>query len=130
MTQDSPGTESGADASAELAQLRLRLAETEEVLQSIRSGAVDAVMVGDQVYTLTGAQEPYRLLAEQMSEGALTLSHEGFILYANKNFARLLQLPLEHVMGAKLGAFIVYSLMIAILIWRPQGLFVRQGGKS
>ena len=27
------------------------------------------------------------------------------------------------------GAFIVYSLMIVILIWRPQGLFVRQGGK-
>jgi len=30
----------------------------------------------------------------------------------------------------KLGAFIVYSLMIAILIWRPQGLFVRTGGKA
>ena len=30
----------------------------------------------------------------------------------------------------KLGAFIVYALMIAILIWRPQGLFVRQGGKT
>ena len=30
----------------------------------------------------------------------------------------------------KLGAFIVYALMIVILIWRPQGLFVRQGGKS
>ena len=30
----------------------------------------------------------------------------------------------------KLGAFIVYSLMIAILIWRPQGLFVRRGGKA
>ena len=29
----------------------------------------------------------------------------------------------------KMGAFIVYSLMIAILIWRPQGLFSRQGGK-
>jgi branched-chain amino acid transport system permease protein len=29
----------------------------------------------------------------------------------------------------KLGGFIVYSLMIAILIWKPQGLFVRQGGK-
>ena len=29
----------------------------------------------------------------------------------------------------KIGAFIVYSLMIAILIWRPQGLFVRKGGK-
>ena len=30
----------------------------------------------------------------------------------------------------KMGAFIVYTLMIAILIWRPQGLFVRQGGKT
>ncbi|MDP2064466.1 MAG: branched-chain amino acid ABC transporter permease [Burkholderiaceae bacterium] len=30
----------------------------------------------------------------------------------------------------KLGAFIVYSLMIVILIWRPQGLFVRKGGKA
>jgi branched-chain amino acid transport system permease protein len=29
----------------------------------------------------------------------------------------------------KLGGFIVYSLMILILIWRPQGLFVRKGGK-
>jgi branched-chain amino acid transport system permease protein len=29
----------------------------------------------------------------------------------------------------KMGGFIVYSLMIAILIWRPQGLFVRQGGR-
>jgi branched-chain amino acid transport system permease protein len=29
----------------------------------------------------------------------------------------------------KLGAFIVYALMIAILMWRPQGLFVRKGGK-
>lgn len=29
----------------------------------------------------------------------------------------------------KMGAFIVYSLMIAILIWRPQGLFVRKGGR-
>jgi branched-chain amino acid transport system permease protein len=30
----------------------------------------------------------------------------------------------------KMGAFIVYSLMIVILIWRPQGLFVRRGGKA
>jgi branched-chain amino acid transport system permease protein len=29
----------------------------------------------------------------------------------------------------KLGAFIVYLLMIAILLWRPQGLFSREGGK-
>jgi branched-chain amino acid transport system permease protein len=29
-----------------------------------------------------------------------------------------------------MGAFIVYTLMIVILIWKPQGLFVRQGGKT
>jgi len=29
----------------------------------------------------------------------------------------------------KMGAFIVYALMIAILLWKPNGLFVRQGGK-
>jgi branched-chain amino acid transport system permease protein len=29
----------------------------------------------------------------------------------------------------KLGAFIVYTLMLLILLWRPQGLFVRQGAK-
>ncbi|WP_157271978.1 branched-chain amino acid ABC transporter permease [Azohydromonas aeria] len=29
----------------------------------------------------------------------------------------------------KLGAFIVYALMIAILLWRPQGLFVRKGAR-
>ncbi len=30
----------------------------------------------------------------------------------------------------KLGAFIVYSVMIIILVWRPQGLFVRGASKS
>ncbi len=29
----------------------------------------------------------------------------------------------------KLGAFFVYLIMIAILLWRPHGLFVRKGGK-
>ena len=29
----------------------------------------------------------------------------------------------------KMGAFIVYCLMIALLIWRPQGLFVRKGAR-
>ena len=29
----------------------------------------------------------------------------------------------------KTGGFIVYGLMIVILLWKPQGLFVRKGGK-
>jgi branched-chain amino acid transport system permease protein len=44
-----------------------------------------------------------------------------------------LVLGIADVMGKyyvpKLGAFIVYVLMIAILLWRPQGLFSRDGRK-
>jgi branched-chain amino acid transport system permease protein len=44
-----------------------------------------------------------------------------------------LLLGIADVMGKyyapKLGAFIVYALMILILVWRPQGLFVRKGGR-
>ncbi|WP_077033765.1 branched-chain amino acid ABC transporter permease [Pelomonas sp. KK5] len=44
-----------------------------------------------------------------------------------------LVLGIADVMGKyyapKLGSFIVYVLMIAILLWRPQGLFTREGGK-
>jgi branched-chain amino acid transport system permease protein len=44
-----------------------------------------------------------------------------------------LVLGLADVMGKyyvpKLGAFIVYVLMIAILLWRPQGLFTRESRK-
>jgi branched-chain amino acid transport system permease protein len=44
-----------------------------------------------------------------------------------------LVLGIADVMGKyyvpKLGAFIVYLLMIAILLWRPQGLFSRGGNK-
>jgi branched-chain amino acid transport system permease protein len=44
-----------------------------------------------------------------------------------------LVLGIADVMGKyyvpKLGAFIVYVLMIAILLWRPHGLFSRQGGR-
>ena len=29
----------------------------------------------------------------------------------------------------KMGAFMVYLLMIAVLLWRPHGLFVRKGGR-
>jgi branched-chain amino acid transport system permease protein len=29
----------------------------------------------------------------------------------------------------KLGAFIVYTLMVAILLWRPQGLFARASAR-
>ena len=96
---------------AELAGIRARLAEAEAALAAIRNGEVDALLVagpgGPEAFTLQGAQEPHRLLIEQMSEGALTLSREGVILYANQAVARLLQTPLERIMGAEFRRFVV-----------------------
>jgi PAS domain S-box-containing protein len=97
---------SNPDLAAELADLRLRLAEAEETLNAIRNGEVDGLVVagseGQQVFTLQGAQEPYRLLIEQMSEGALTLSRDGVILYANQPFATMLQMPSGRIIGVAL----------------------------
>lgn len=92
------------NSSAELEDLRRRLAEAEDMLRAIRAGEVDAIVVNGgaapaAVYTLKSASDPYRQLIEQMSEGALTLSTEGVILYCNAAFARMLQRPRERVIG-------------------------------
>ena len=55
---------------------------------------------GERIYTLKGADEPYRILFEQMNEGAVTTSEEGLILYCNHSFADLMKVPLETVIGA------------------------------
>jgi PAS domain S-box-containing protein len=96
--------------SSELAELRVRLAETEQTLRAIRSGEVDTVVVagkqGPQVFTLEGAEHDYRVLIESMNEGALTLTADKMILYANECFARMVKCPLEQVMGSSFRRFL------------------------
>jgi PAS domain S-box-containing protein len=96
---------------AELDLLRRQLAEAEDALVAIRTGEIDAIVVqsdtGPVVYTLKTADTPYRLLVEQMREGALTVSAEGIIIYANAAFARMLNLPAARLRGADLMDFIV-----------------------
>ena len=54
----------------EIERLRLRLNEVEESLGAIQRGEVDALVVsgpnGNQIFTLQGAEHPYRLLVEAM----------------------------------------------------------------
>ncbi len=84
--------------------------EAEETLSAIRRGEVDAFVVstsdGEKIYTLNTAEHPYRVLIEQMREGAALFSADGTILYSNASFARLLHMPLEKVMGESIHAFI------------------------
>jgi PAS domain S-box-containing protein len=90
--------------------LQSNLAEAQETLEAIRSGAVDAVVVngphGNQIYSLSGADQPYRVFVERMQEGALTISHEDIILYANRRFADMLGKPLEQVIGADVATYL------------------------
>ena len=53
------------------------------------------------------ADPPFRHLIEQMQEGAVTLSPEGVLSYANHRVAELLGLPSDRVVGQDLAAFMV-----------------------
>ena len=94
----------------ETQDLRARVEELEETLRAIRMGEVDALLVssshGDQVFTLQGAEHPYRLLVETIEEGAATLSEDGTVLYSNKSFAVFFGVPLERFIGAPLQDFL------------------------
>jgi PAS domain S-box-containing protein len=91
-------------------EIRSRLFEMEETLKAIRSGEVDAIVVsgpkGEQVYSLSTSETPYRNFVEEMHEGALTLDNEGLILFCNKRFAKLVDEPADHVMGSYLKRFV------------------------
>lgn len=94
----------------EVGRLRVRLAAADEMLRAIRSGEVDAVVgtgrQGLQVYSLEGAEHAYRVLIESMNEGALTLTADKTILYANQSFARMVKCPLEQVLGGSFRRFL------------------------
>jgi PAS domain S-box-containing protein len=96
--------------SGELVRLRARLAEAEATLRAIRAGEVDAVVVaekrGARVFTLEGAEHAYRVLIESINEGALTLTMDKTILYANQRFAQMVKCPLEQVVGSSLRRFL------------------------
>jgi two-component system, sensor histidine kinase and response regulator len=97
----------------QVADLRADLEEANETLHAIRVGEVDAVVVqgsrGDQLFTLKGADEPYRVLIEEMNQGAVTLSANGAILYCNRRFADLLKTSIEKIVGEGFGLFVAPS---------------------
>src|SRR5687767_3555345 len=97
----------------ELEALRTRLEDAEETLRAIQSGEVDALLVsgpdGEQIFSLQGAEHPYRVLIEQMSDGAATLTTDGVLLYGNRRLAEMLHRPLEQVMGQAFQRFVAPS---------------------
>src|SRR5690242_8657932 len=96
---------------SELDELRQRLEEAEDTLRAIRSGEVDALVVdgpeGEVIYTVTSADYPYRLMIDEMNQGAVSVSTDSVILYSNRNFSAMLGLNGTNVSGTPLGNLIV-----------------------
>jgi len=86
--------------------LRQRNAQLEASLKAIRDGDIDALLfageAGNQLFTLRGAEHTYRLLVEEMGEGAVTLTPKGVVVYANRRFAEMLGRPLQQVIGSRI----------------------------
>src|SRR5260221_9440505 len=94
----------------EVGALRAQLADTLATLDAIRSGEVDALVVtgtqGAQIYPLTDLDRPYRVLIEEMRQGALTVDSLGIILFANRRLSELLRTPHEKLLGTALRDFV------------------------
>jgi len=90
-------------------ELQRRLEEAEQTLSAIRQGEVDAIVVagplGDQVYSLTGAEHTYRVIVETMHEAALTTDLDGTILFCNQRFCDLMRTPMHEALGRKVTTF-------------------------
>ncbi len=90
--------------------LQARVAELEETLSAIGKGEVDAFIVdtdeGEKVFSLTSAETTYRLLIEQMNEGAALIAFDGTVIYCNNRFAEIMNHPPEGIMGQKVEVFL------------------------
>jgi PAS domain S-box-containing protein len=91
-------------------ELNIKLNEANEIIGNIRKGNIDAVFVAnngtEKVLAPKTADRAYRRFIENMSEGVITLHTDGIILYGNSSFAKMLDLPLESLIGTNLRKYI------------------------
>jgi PAS domain S-box-containing protein len=104
-------------------ELEAALQEANETLDAIRNGEVDAVVVsgpvGQVVYTLQNADRPYRVLVEQMKEGAVTLSSDGTILFCNASFSALVGKPSSQIVGGAILDHVVEREQLSRMLIDP-----------
>ena len=84
--------------------MEYRLAESNQLIEAIRAGEVDAFAINSdnrsEIYTLQSGDYAYRVLIEAFGEGAINVTEEGLIVYTNRCFADMLNLPYEQVIGS------------------------------
>ena len=94
----------------EIAELKNRLEEAEQLIEAIKAGEVDAFAVRNdgesEIFTLQSGDYAYRILVENFSEGAINITESGLIVYTNKYFHEMLGLSYESVVGETIFHFI------------------------
>jgi PAS domain S-box-containing protein len=77
--------------------------EAGATVEAIRTGAVDALVVGgEQVVMLDSAQRFYQAAVDRMQQGVVIVGAQGAIAYANQRMATLLGTPRERLAGTSL----------------------------
>ncbi len=94
------------DPAGELEQLRNRLQEAEDTLQALRNGEVDAIVVGEDIYTLESAEAATNRFRSdvlaQMQDAVIATDLGDNLIYMNAAAERQYGLAASQVLGQPL----------------------------
>lgn len=91
---------------SEIEDLKIQLFDANSLIDAIKHGEVDALVLhsdgSPQIYSMESADYTYRILIEKFGEGALSIAHNGLILYCNDYFGKLANVSCERITGSYL----------------------------
>jgi PAS domain S-box-containing protein len=130
----------------EIADLRARLDESEETLRALRAGEVDALIIGDQVFTLESADAASnRFRGEvlaQINEVVIAVDNDQRVTYLNPAAERQYQVSASEILGRRLEELYTHqwpephfeTAAIASIgehgSWRGENIHVKRDGES
>lgn len=98
------------DLLSENEELKNKLFEATSIIEAIREGEVDALVVNKdgqpRIYSIESADYTYRVLIEKFGEGALSISEDGLVLYCNDYFSKLIDIPANKITGTFFDAYV------------------------
>lgn len=88
---------------SEIDELKSQLFEANSIIESIKEGEIDALVVNQngkpEIYSLESADYTYRILIEKFGEGALSIADNGLIIFCNEYFSKLIGISASKIMG-------------------------------
>ena len=95
---------------AEIDELKNQLYEANSIIDAIKEGSVDTLIVNQNgksnIYSLETADYTCRVLIEKFGVGALSISETGIILYCNEYFSKLINIPANKIIGTYFNSYV------------------------